>query len=58
MIRQLPSCLHRNHQGMKMAPPTFFSHANALEHMKVDVILDSRHLKTVKEIIDQTVVSG
>ena len=39
-----------------MAPPTFSPHANAVEHGKSDVIVNSHYFKTVKCFIAQTVV--
>ena len=39
-----------------MAPPTFLPHANAVEHRKPDLIVNSRYFKNVKHFIAQIVV--
>ena len=39
-----------------MAPPTFFPHANAVEHRKPDVIVNSRYFENVKRFIAQNVI--
>ena len=56
MIRQLPLGLHENYRGIKMAPPTIPPNANALEHRKADVIVDSCSFETVKYFITQTII--
>ena len=39
-----------------MAPPTIPPNANALEHRKADVIVDSCSFETVKYFITQTII--